>query len=404
MSFELSKTFCVMPWVGISGDMDGKFRLCCFDNVSREENTFWTIADRKIEQHWNQEALREIRIKMLKWEKVNHCRTCYKREKLTGLSERQKSNNKYRQYITSIYSSTNKSGHTISPILYLDIRFSNICNLSCRMCYSASSSGRIELDRLLGKSEFLRIYSWFWKESDIFNSWFFLSNLKEIYIAWWEPLLDKDQFNFIQSLTDRWLASKIKLTYNTNLTVLPERLFSLLQNFKEVHIIVSCDGYKESYEYIRIGASWNIFLQNLIQLKNFFIKNPALRYSISINTVLQRDNILDIPKLYIFFKKLWNIPITINTLVSPSYLAVEYILNKRKKEIQIFYDVFIYKFKSDFPEIEEDLSFISDMMSRTTESLVEEKKYRKKTEIIDAYMNRRNQLWVWEKKDNIDTE
>ena len=28
-------TFCPMPWVGFSAEADGKFRICCMDNQSR---------------------------------------------------------------------------------------------------------------------------------------------------------------------------------------------------------------------------------------------------------------------------------------------------------------------------------------------------------------------------------
>jgi len=33
----VSPTFCVMPWINLSGEANGDFRLCCYDIYNEEE-------------------------------------------------------------------------------------------------------------------------------------------------------------------------------------------------------------------------------------------------------------------------------------------------------------------------------------------------------------------------------
>jgi len=83
------------------------------------------------------------------------------------------------------------------------------------------------------------------------------------------------------------------------------------------------------------------------------------------NIVLQRDNIENIPKLYLFFKKIGRVRITINTLVRPKSLSVEYIDLQEKKRLLLLYQMFIKKISQEFPEVKKDLSFITDILQKS---------------------------------------
>ena len=58
-------------------------------------------------------------------------------------------------------------------------------------------------------------------------------------------------------------SKDIELRYNTNITVLPKRLFKLWDSFKSVRVICSIDGYDQVNYYVRYPAIWKDIEQNL---------------------------------------------------------------------------------------------------------------------------------------------
>jgi uncharacterized pyridoxamine 5'-phosphate oxidase family protein len=80
-------------------------------------------------------------------------------------------------------------------------------------------------------------------------------------------MIDKEFIPFLEYIVSIDRAKDILLVVNTNLTIYTEKHKKLFSHFRKIHIIVSCDGYGKSYDYIRIGAKWDIFLKNLKALK-----------------------------------------------------------------------------------------------------------------------------------------
>jgi hypothetical protein len=65
-------------------------------------------------------------------------------------------------------------------------------------------------------------------------------------------------------------ASEIELSYNTNLTVLPERVSSLWPHFRSVSLLCSVDGFGAVNDYIRRPSRWSDIDRNLRLLDSRF--------------------------------------------------------------------------------------------------------------------------------------
>ena len=82
-----------------------------------------------------------------------------------------------------------------------------------------------------------------------------------------------------------------EIIINTNATILNENMLKALQRFSNVSFVLSIDGTGETIERIRTLCSWDVIQKNIKILKDRL--NPFFM----VNTVLQKDNIDNIPEL-----------------------------------------------------------------------------------------------------------
>jgi len=354
-----NKSFCVRPFLSVTLNQNGAFRLCCEDEKILPKQTLGNISDITIPQMKNSKKMKEIRKRMLAWKKIDECHRCQLKESRGIASLREKSNNLYfRRYINDIvYSSDIETWATTHPSIHSDIRFSNICNLSCRMCYSGSSSSRMELDSRL-KIPVHKVVQDRFKIDDFLPV---IDELQDIYIAGGEPLIDKNFIPFVEFLIQSWRSKNITLTVNTNLTIFSEIHRSLFIHFKNIRIVASCDGYGRMYEYVRIGAKWDTFIQNLIFVKKslpFFGKWSG----ITVNTVVQIDNISNILQLVSFCHKMW-VKHSLSILQVPETMYIWVIPFQKRQQILEIYKTYIAENSLYIPGVKEKLSEITNILS-----------------------------------------
>jgi len=375
-----------MPFLSVTAHQTGTYRLCCEDELIKEEEVLWNVKNTTIEEMRNSIKMKEFRLKMLRWEELKECKIC-NLKKIRGVRSKRDINNDilFKKDLESIFDTTDfNSWFTSQEVKYIDVRFSNICNLACRMCWSGSSSSRIELDKLT-RNYAQPIVQDIWKLEDFKKV---LQTVEMIYIAWWEPFLDKNFDIFLEHITSLWIAKNIVLKINTNLTIITEEHIKLLTKFKKVQMVVSCDGYGEVYEYIRIGAKWSKFLKNLITLKRAL---PLFwKWSwIDINTVVQIDNAFNLPKLHHFCHKVW-VKNNLSILQVPEYMYLWVMPDRDKFKILTYYKKFIELHKSEIPNLEKKLSEIMNILKSWWENL----------ELYDKYLEekRKTDKYVYEKK------
>jgi molybdenum cofactor biosynthesis enzyme MoaA len=144
----------------------------------------------------------------------------------------------------------------------IDVRWSNLCNHACVYCDPLlSSKWAAELNLSadqhipnLERQQELKKY--------IFSN---IHQLKNIYLAGGEPLLMKENEEFLAELLKH--NPDVSLRVNTNLSKTNTKVLRLITQFKNVHWTVSAESVGEQFEYIRYGGIWNDFLQNLNVLK-----------------------------------------------------------------------------------------------------------------------------------------
>jgi hypothetical protein len=165
------------------------------------------------------------------------------------------------------------------PLMFLDLKLGNICNLKCRICGSWSSSQfateelndlPLESDR---KSTFpyqmLRAGAWprdnaqFWNEVDQV-----LDQIRYIEFTGGEPFMIREHFSMLQGMVDRGIAHRVEIHYNTNGTIFPDEAKDVWKHFKTVEIAFSIDDVEQRFEYQRSNASWAEVCANLDRFRD----------------------------------------------------------------------------------------------------------------------------------------
>jgi MoaA/NifB/PqqE/SkfB family radical SAM enzyme len=164
------------------------------------------------------------------------------------------------------------------PLMFLDLKLGNICNLKCRICGSWSSSqfaveemNQLPNDEEKKKSypyQMLRAGAWprenerFWAEIDQA-----LDQIRYIEFTGGEPFMIDQHFDMLQGIVDRGIAHQVEIHYNTNGTQYPERGEAIWKHFKTVEIAFSIDDVGERFEYQRSNAIWPEVVENIQKFK-----------------------------------------------------------------------------------------------------------------------------------------
>lgn len=311
-----SKTYCVMPHLGMSIQNHGDICVCNVNNLSFKKDNdevFYIHAD-GLKDSWNSKTRTHI-VNLLD-SGIGHqpseynsgCEHCYSRENSGMRSQRTILNNVFKD---------------VQPLAtqpkVLIIKPGNVCNLSCRMCNPAtSSSWYTDGYKLAVKYEGITdsFAKWtrnfehirngfgsnnekFWNE---FDEW--LPNLVFVDIYGGEPFLSERLFRSLTIVAESGAASNISLQLHTNGTIYNEQYLNTLSKFKKVELHVSIDSHvPEHNNYIRYPVNGTILLENLIKFKEYLKVHPnniALEITCTLNTL----NIFYYSEIYLELLKL----------------------------------------------------------------------------------------------------
>lgn len=341
---DISKTFCILPWMHLFVSEPGEVYPCCIvpeSNPPLLNNAGKTIKIDQVksfDEIFNSNQMKKIREMMMKGEKPEVCMRCYKLEGHGLASHRQGSNHIFSNIIQEQAQKTKIDGAIDLSLYSADIRLGNKCNLSCRMCSPTSSKNLISEWTALhpeqsGYYQQLKNIDWF--EGEKF--WNEIENSKQIermHFAGGEPLLIEKHYDFLEKLVQKDLAKNMTLSYNTNLTVLPERALKLWDQFKKIQIMVSIDGFDEVNKYIRYPTNWDILTKNLKKTEEQQVNTK--KFFLTLNTTVQVYNIFNLTKLIDFCineTKVFNFPI-LNPLFYPEELSIQILPTEIKKQIE----------------------------------------------------------------------
>lgn len=273
-----SKHFCVLPWVHFHSWPNGKVMPCC---VADSELPVASLKkDESILEMMNSEDFKRLRRNMLKDEPSPECKRCYDLELLGTWTMRQ-SHNKRRgfEYIDLI-SNTNEDGSIEDfQMKYMDIRFSNLCNMKCRSCGPGCSSQWAE-EYVKKKWGYEQLEKFFGMKTIVVNSnedQVFMTKLKpylkdvtEVYFAGGEVIITPEHYECLNYWIENNLTEQVELTYTTNFSVLKYKnkdLIKLWKKFPNIKIWASLDAEGEQAELLRKGTKWNKIVENIKKLR-----------------------------------------------------------------------------------------------------------------------------------------
>lgn len=266
-----SKTFCIYPWIHIHAYPTGEAYPCC--HAEMKVGQIGDCRKQTLEDIWNSDAQRQLRLDMLNQTKNPACGRCYEQEEAGFFSGRKSANKHHGHHIEKI-SNTDETGRLDSMALtYWDIRFSNLCNLRCRSCGHIFSSQWYQDQAQLAGGDWKeqnKVLNYAGRtETDMWDQLEpHLEYVEQIYFAGGEPLLMEEHYRILDEL-DRRNMYHVRLIYNTNFThtdLKGRSVFDYWKKFKSVAVGASLDAQGTRAEYIRKGTDWQIVENNRRQM------------------------------------------------------------------------------------------------------------------------------------------
>lgn len=258
-----SDTFCMLPWMHMHAFPDGRAYPCCLSEY------WYPVGDLRkntMEEVWNQDGYKTMRKNMLDDKPCKECTKCYEQEKNGFFSMRNDSNRNYGHHIKEVESTHEDGTHPEFKIRYWDVRFSNLCNFSCRSCGPIFSSNwyndHIKLYNrkpdVLGRDMARVEYTTGDEDSMMEQMLPHLPHLEQVYFAGGEPLIMREHYFMLEKLIEAG-KQDVRIQYNTNFSELrfkDKHVFDYWKNFKNVSVGASLDASGARAELMRKGTDW----------------------------------------------------------------------------------------------------------------------------------------------------
>jgi MoaA/NifB/PqqE/SkfB family radical SAM enzyme len=253
------QAFCMAPWVNLSVAVGGAAAPCC-----EIKGKFGDARSQNLTEIWRGQAFDRLRKLLLEDQKSPRCWKCYDVEASGGTSMRQGYNRDYGCRAAELVAAS-------LPPIRLDIRFSNLCNFTCRMCWHGASSrwhaDALKLGFRPGASALIRSF----ESIDVGIEFVtpLLQTVEKLYWAGGEPLMQIEHYEILKRLS-KLGRNNVALCYNTNLSEFEFGEYSVLRLWREfanVDVEISIDGVGARAEIIRNGLVWDRFVENLRRLR-----------------------------------------------------------------------------------------------------------------------------------------
>ena len=280
--------FCVLPWVSLETSPIGTVRPCCLaeeEIVDNDGNKF-DLNTARFGDIQRSEYMQNLRQEFLDGKQPRTCRKCWREERSGRTSKRMHTLDRLKHMLPDQPWTADAR-----PLMFLDLKLGNICNLKCRICGSWSSStfATEELDQFRDNQEkkasfhyqMLRAGAWprenklFWSEIEKVTD-----QLRYIEFTGGEPFMIQEHFDMLQGLVDRGIAGNIEIHYNTNGTQWPEHAEEIWRHFKTVEIAFSIDDVGERFEYQRTNAVWSQVVENINRFQQLKSRNSNIQLQV----------------------------------------------------------------------------------------------------------------------------
>lgn len=277
--------FCVLPWVSLETSPIGTVRPCCLaeDEIVDDSGNKFELNNASFSDIQDSQYMRNLRHQFLLKIQPETCRKCWNEEDSGRTSKRMHTLDRLKNIVPAGDWTTDAR-----PLMFLDLKLGNICNLKCRICGSWSSSqfaveeikhsknDRGEYHRImLKKGAWPRENQRFWSEIDGV-----LDQIRYIEFTGGEPFMIQEHFEMLQGMVDRGIAHQVEIHYNTNGTHYPSNAEDIWQHFKTVEIAFSIDDLSERFEYQRTNAVWSEVMDNIRRFRDLRAKHKNIQLQV----------------------------------------------------------------------------------------------------------------------------
>jgi len=279
--------FCVLPWISLEASPIGTVRPCCLadDEIADNTGRKFELSTANFCDIQNSNHMRSLRQQFLAGEQPQTCRKCWSEERAGRTSKRMHTLDRLKHMgISPDWTADAK------PLMFLDLKLGNICNLKCRICGSWSSSqfAAEDIAQLPAKEKkkshaytMLQAGAWprenpqFWSEIDSV-----VDDIRYIEFTGGEPFMIDEHFAMLQGMVDRGIAGQVEIHYNTNGTQYPEQAEHIWRHFKTVEIAFSIDDVGKRFEYQRSNAEWSVVCENLDRFRDLKEIHPNIELQV----------------------------------------------------------------------------------------------------------------------------
>ena len=332
-----TKTFCMMPWTHMHIWPAGYTYPCCMaDPTLPVGNT----QEQSLQDIWNGPEMRELRLNMLQDKKSPECRRCYELEENGMWTLRKSSNENFKHHIDKVEQTSDDGSAGNVNMAYMDIRFSNLCNLKCRSCGPQFSSSWFEDHKAAygdpGHNKILKVRDDMLNFMDELEP--LLGSVERVYWAGGEPLITDEHYRIL----DKWIEMgkrNVAMDYTTNFTQMRYKrktAFEYWNAFDNVRVAASLDANHKRGEYLRKNMEWTQVVQNrrdmIEQCPHVYFE---LTPTVSVYNVL---NICDFHKEWIEEGLLEPANIRINILLDPTYMRLSILPPWIKEQVHKRYE------------------------------------------------------------------
>jgi len=248
--FLKNKSICTLPWNGFELEPDGNVKNCIISTTKLGNINYSNIKD--IVQG---KKMQDLKQRMLDDKKPYNCSGCYLQEKdrtdLSSISSR--------LYYLKHLGTKNKIDFYDNvknfALKHVDLRWTNSCNQACVYCgpeYSSKWAQEMNVKVKSNKEARQEVKDF------VFEN---IEQLENVYLAGGEPMLMKENKQFLTELKTKNPACTVRV--NTNLSTTETGIFELLCDFKNVHWTISVESIGEEYNYIRHHGNWDDFEKNI---------------------------------------------------------------------------------------------------------------------------------------------
>lgn len=236
-------TYCSSIDVGLFLETNGTVRTCC------SGHSLGNIRTESITDIFNSTKYIEIKSEIDAGRPHDsYCKTCVDMESQSGHSTR----DYYKNFTTN-------GTRTIRQI---DIRWSNVCNLSCRMCspeYSSDWAKRLNIPIETTRRDYY---------ADVLNVIAqHRDTIQQVDLLGGEPLMQRQNEQLLELLPD---DVNIHVLSNLSVPLENNRIYQLLKTKSRVKWIISLDHIGDKLEYIRHNADWHRIQHNINLLRQDF--------------------------------------------------------------------------------------------------------------------------------------